>query len=216
MTRNLVCMFAVLATVLTVTGRAEVITPTNVTASSTLTGNPESNLLSSAGMTTTGDVLTWTWSGVSTGIWMSAGGTSDTYVPQTLLFNLGKSVSLSKIYVWNFSHDAEYMADYNTWDAKGFHVYASNAAGDLGTALGSGTLDMVTSLPVTNQAFDLNGTNAVQYVKVVIDSGYAQASPGYYVDLARVRFESIPEPCTYSLLATGLVALLCYAWKKRR
>ena len=30
------------------------------------------------------------------------------------------------------------------------------------------------------------------------------------------RISQIPEPSTLALLATGLVGLLCYAWRKRR
>ena len=223
MTRKKFCMFNVLAitlaTVLAATGSADVITPVGVTASSTLDGNPASNLLSSAGMTMgSDDVSTWTWQNVYTGIWMSSEGTATTYVPQTLLFDLGSAKQLSKIDVWNFSHN-EGLLGYNYWDAKGFVVFASDALGTVGKQLGSGTLNMVTSLPVTNQRFDLSSATTTQYVLVQIDSGYAVDDPpggAYYVDIARVRFEGVPEPGTMILLLTGFFGLLCYAWRKRK
>ncbi len=39
---------------------------------------------------------------------------------------------------------------------------------------------------------------------------------GYQVDLDEITITQVPEPSTLALLVTGLIGLLCYAWRKRK
>jgi hypothetical protein len=42
------------------------------------------------------------------------------------------------------------------------------------------------------------------------------ASNWVLVDNARLDFVPVPEPSAIMLLGSGMVGLLCYAWRKRR
>ncbi|MBU4273300.1 MAG: PEP-CTERM sorting domain-containing protein [Planctomycetes bacterium] len=66
---------------------------------------------------------------------------------------------------------------------------------------------MYTSDPITVAA----GTHTLSFVGTEVAWG-ADAR----TSIDAVSITTIPEPSALALLATGLVGLLCYAWRKRK
>ncbi|MBU4272266.1 MAG: PEP-CTERM sorting domain-containing protein [Planctomycetes bacterium] len=63
--------------------------------------------------------------------------------------------------------------------------------------------------------FDVAGTSSTRTFGLV--SVNDKALDGFEVfGRVHLTYDVIPEPSTLALLATGLVSLLCYAWRKRR
>lgn len=69
-------------------------------------------------------------------------------------------------------------------------------------------MDMYLALDGNNQ-FKSNGILAY----VAAYNGYIQHQ---YIDNFSVEINPVPEPSTLALLASGLIGLLCYAWRKRK
>jgi hypothetical protein len=231
MTRRASCVVnvltAVLVTILAGTSRADVIAAVSADQSSVYGSLPECNgsqLNNTSGLTATGDVSTWTFAATHG----TYGDASEWYTnpndvpPQWVLLNFDSPQNLSKIYLWNYTHNGDTAADkdyYQLRDTQGFRVFASDVAGDLIAQIGAGTLAKTskdTGIALT-QAFDLTGATSVQYVKIVIDSSYDVHNWINDVGLGKVRFETAtPEPSAIVLLGIGLIGLLAYAWRKRK
>ena len=60
------------------------------------------------------------------------------------------------------------------------------------------------------------GFTTVNGVYVVDNASVWVTGSGGYIDNLSLTSVPIPEPGTLALLATGLIGLLCYAWRKRR
>lgn len=68
------------------------------------------------------------------------------------------------------------------------------------------------SLPVRHGS----GTDVTNYIRVQIDRHLPLAENFYADDFSLTTVGVAPEPAASALLATGLLALLAYAWRKRR
>jgi len=53
-------------------------------------------------------------------------------------------------------------------------------------------------------------------LNAVSHSGLESGNEGLFVDNVRLDYNPIPEPNALALVGSGLFALLCYAWRKRR
>jgi hypothetical protein len=241
-----VSLAAVVVLLTVTVAQADVITPVGVTASSGTAYAPDliSPLATQVPGTPTvfhtgGDVLTWThdatWSGF--GQWLGDDNTVNenpgAVDGQYLTFDLGAAHGLTNAYLWNFS---QYRGSpTNTLDLTGRGVKNFDLLGSLDGATftpiatglqmaksevglndgasGGGTIG---SVPITTQAFDISAT--ARYVRVLIHSDWNGIATDN-VGLAQVAFGGTavtPEPGTLVLLASGLIGLLCYAWKNRK
>ncbi len=100
----------------------------------------------------------------------------------------------------------EFGAMYPTWTA--FQTYT--VAGSLG---GSATSTNI-NLPAGQwQIFDV--TAAAGEI-ITVSAQNLVSTGGGIGGISIMAFDPIPEPGTLVLLATGLVGLLCYAWRKRK
>ena len=64
---------------------------------------------------------------------------------------------------------------------------------------------------------DLIGQNLYLVVSLSAPTaGITGSSCQYLADNAQYSYTAVPEPGTLSLLACGLIGLLCYAWRKRK
>lgn len=222
MIRRLLCVLAVWTSVLmaATVGRADLLTPTGVTASQYAdwgSGNRSPvGLLGTQYFTTDGDVSTWTLAatGGAAGQWQTDNVTVD---QQWLLFDLGSPKSLSKAYLWNGA-----QSGLEGRGISGFEIWASDAAGnDLSRLTAAQALVLNQTAdpsPAVTQPFELIGATFLQYVKIKIHSTWNGTATDY-VTLGKIRFEGespIPEPSTSILILLGMPAMLAYAWRKRK
>ena len=140
-----------------------------------------------------------------------------------ITYDLGANYNLTGMHVWNYNND------YLAYDRGSDHVIVSVTSvanpgpGDWTTVSytygGNPATQFVQASGVgsyTGETYGLTYSN-VRMVKFDITDTFSGATPGY-VGLAEVRFigSATPEPSTIVLLATGLIGLLAYAWRKRK
>jgi hypothetical protein len=105
-------------------------------------------------------------------------------------------------------------------------LYAYNAG--VSTVIGTTTI-AGTTIDATNGVFTTYSTPDTvpdpslvgQKLRVLLHlniPNLTQPNPGSGVNVDNVRIQAtgVPEPATLALLASGLIGLVCYAWRKRR
>ncbi len=79
------------------------------------------------------------------------------------------------------------------------------------------TLQVTHENGTTAWAISLNGGTPVNVSAAAGSTGaWNQIVIRRSVDAVTTYFDAVPEPGTMALLATGLIGLLCYAWRKRK
>ena len=140
--------------------------------------------------------------------WLMDDASKNVVNQQWILLDLGSAKDLSKIDLWQFPGGAtRCMKDLEIWKSDASH-------NDVGGAplLTITNFPQVSGVPVSCSQYDFDVTG-VQYIKIKVLSNYGDA----YVGLGFVRFEGkVPEPGTLALLASGLIGLMAYAWRKRK
>jgi hypothetical protein len=72
---------------------------------------------------------------------------------------------------------------------------------------------------VSNNSYEVTFSSAekfaAQYVGIRFNNGYDTPS-NVANQIAEVQFHTTPEPGTVIMLLTGLIGLVCYAWRRRR
>jgi hypothetical protein len=167
--------------------------------------------------TATGD-----WKYNSGTMWMSeeAPGASDKQV----LFTFATPASLDEIVIWNYNQNAESVApDSHLWgrglkDVVITYSTGSDISGTTAGILFEGQLTCATGSASQAYTNDIAVTAAdVKAVKIAYTTNW---NGGSYYGLSEVRFggttTTTPEPGALALLATAIVGLSAYAWRKRK
>jgi len=154
------------------------------------------------------------------------------------MMDLGKSYSnLDKAWVWNVREvvergaknvDVYYAASissvpstgssYDAFTTSGSgwtHLINTDIAEVTATDTPAGTGHVGVTGPVDTK-IDLSGiTGGARYIAFVINSSYGdtvKTGGGF----AEIQVTTIPEPTSMVMLSGGIIALLAYAWRKRR
>lgn len=128
---------------------------------------------------------------------------------------------VTKLYLWQYSQTHPTAGDLSGRGVKNFTVWGSMEENGIYKEL-SGSLELARepsgNNPILTQAFDLTNGSGVRWIKIDIDSNW-NGNATDYTGLAQICAEgtaTIPEPSVVALLFTGLVALLAYAWRRRK
>lgn len=146
-----------------------------------------------------------------------------------LKFTFTNTTSLGEMVIWNGNQNADYYAAlwgdptvYSLWHRglKDVVITYSTGADDSGDGhtFYSGTLHEGTGQRqgYTDDLFLAGGPAAdVRAVKIVYSSNFSDGVDKV-CQLSEVRFSATPEPGTITILTTGLIGLLAYAWRKRK
>lgn len=111
------------------------------------------------------------------------------------------------------------------YNQQEFSVLDSTGATTIASKLGYEQTEADAAFVESNGlAYDAGG-NLANYVKfsltsAELDTGFIIRADGVmggaYGSMSGIQFVQTPEPSTLMLLATGVIGLLCYAWRKRR
>lgn len=203
---------------LAASGQGAVIVPNVVHVSMAFNwqGQGPGQLIDSVGLTTSGNISTWTQAtggGGVTGMWMNepyyshyhAYGSAPFGSGEWILANFNTAVDLSKLWLWQFNDVGTYY--YSAWGSgtgvKNFRVYASsgNDTGDEGSgpllndyvAIDGGVqqLAQVSGLTtIFGSPFSLTGATGVRSVLINVISSYDGAASDVYTGLSEIRFET--------------------------
>jgi hypothetical protein len=165
--------------------------------------------------------------GSSSSAWVTVGSGSDYFVNGTtpvLVLDLGGTYNLTAFEFWNYymapgngvkTFTLEFSADNSTWTTTVSYTTAVPKAYNVNAA------------NVFEQDFTLSSAVTAQYVKITItDNWYGgtcqdgtTALGGDRTGFNEIDFvgtAAVPEPSAMMLFGPGVVALLAYAWRKRR
>jgi hypothetical protein len=159
---------------------AATITPTSATASSTFNNNTSYNgpqkSIDSSGLTGAGDDSTksHTTSGYGGSTWTSGLLSADP--TPTITFNLGSSLAVDAIYLWNFA--AGYDSG-STNDVKTFDILSSSTgtAGSF-TPVATGLTALAQQGTFPAQLISFGATTTNQFIQLKVTSIYAGGAPG--------------------------------------
>ena len=170
---------------------------------------------SDGGCTGSGDA----WVTQNPNYWSAPEGISDYFgysgdpIP-VLTIDLGADKTLNGFALWQYCGSGNSVSEFNL-------QFATAAAGTSG--FGAPTGYTATMYPTSGgapaeQDFTLGSNVTARYVQMTItDNYYGSAAGGDRVGLTEIEFSTaIPEPTAMALLATGLLSLLAYAWRRRR
>ena len=163
-------------------------------------------------------------------------GTPNAPLPAYITFDLGANYDLTSTRVWNYN---EAFASYLNGGTGGYYcegsqdvtISVSHVANPTPadwtavsyTYLGNPTTQFAEATflsSYTGDTYALSGADDVRLVKFDITTNYPGAYFPQAVGLAEVRLQGTPtpapEPTVLVLLATGLLGLLAYAWRRRK
>jgi hypothetical protein len=163
--------------------------------------------------------------GSSSTRWVTVGPGSDYFVSgktPVLVLDLGGAYNLTAFEFWNYNaagngvktFSLEFSADGSTWTTASSYTTAEPKA------------STVNGANIFEQDFSLGSAVTAQYVRITItDNWYGGTCQDGIVAVGgdRTGFNEIdfvgtavPEPSAMMLFGFGVVALLAYAWRKRR
>ncbi len=99
-------------------------------------------------------------------------------------------------------YDVKLVMDFSTTGGEGTLYYRDLTSGT-GWVQDGTIVDKALNIPLTSGQYKVTGLGVRLSGAAAIDA---------YVD----NYYLVPEPGTLALLATGLIGLLCYAWRKRK
>ena len=169
-------------------------------------GFPASKTIDSSGLTTLGDVSTWTHNSTADDMYIA---TTDT---PFIIFDLGFVVgSLNEVYFWNYSHDSTLDRSILNFTLTASATLSDLAASGNGFNQQSGTLNAGISGAEPVQAFSYSTAAGVRYIRLDVDTNNGGANAG----LSEIRFGiNVPEP---SILSSILIGLGCIRlWRGKR
>ena len=160
---------------------------------------------------------------INDGLMVSNGGYVS-YTPNSAVFSSGAGESL--VFTLDAAYDLEKIAVYTAFGNKRLgQAYSIDVSTDDGAtwsslisvAIANGTTHTVCYARGVTITDDTTGTlaagvNALRFNFTIPASGEGIA---VYSEIA-VYGAVVPEPSALALLATGLIGLLCYAWRKRK
>lgn len=197
--------------------RADIITPTSVTASTQFAAAV--NMINGSGLDGVGPILGQLHDNNENNMWQSFAATS---VGETAIFELDQVYDLSDAHIWQFNGPASGTIDVPQREVEDFDISISPDLVSPFLSLGTNTLNPALdplSGPVPDfnepvQSFALAGSNLARRVKITILSVHSPPSDGA-AGLSEVRFEgtAIPEPATLGL---AVVSALSIPWLVRR
>lgn len=195
--RNLIAIAALAAIAAPATVKAEMISATGVTASSTFDifgeYRPE-NLINGSGLSGALHDASYT------GMWMTNLGVST----GSLVFDLGASRAIEGISIWNYNFGTPGFLSTLDRGAQGFTVSLSSDNASFTQAL-AGSLTRGTGQPIAAESFGLAGTG--RYVRLDLTSNFADPlfGVGTPVGLSEVRFavSAVPEPASWVMMIGG-------------
>lgn len=146
-------------------------------------------------------------------------------LPAYIVFDLGGNYDLTGTHVWNYNESAG--NDYQLLGAKDVTISVATSVGGAFTPvaftyLGNPATQFQMATGAATYAGETYGltANNVAAVRFDIASDWGN---WYYQEagLSEVKFIGsvhtvTPEPSTLVLVATGIIGLLCYAWRKRK
>jgi hypothetical protein len=123
--------------------------------------------------------------------------------------------------IWNYNQNDDVDGNMNLWLRGLKDVVITYSTGNdttgLGHSLYSGQLQCATGAwgqPYTDDLILSTPASNVKAVKIVYSSNWGTEA---YYGLSEVRFAAAtPAPPSLALLASGIIGLLAYAWRKRR
>jgi hypothetical protein len=173
------------SSLLSMTAKADIVSPTAVEASSTFSTYNVINLINESGLSSPVG-LTSTHSTSFSQQWMANSGDTT----PTLTFDLGTQKSVSSAYIWNYCYSS-------TRGTKTFDLSYSTDGNSWVNLVNGGSLSMYSS-DSSCETFNFSTVTA-RYMKMDITENYGYS---YSTGLAEVKFEAaaIPEPATFGLL----------------
>ncbi len=208
--RNIAFLAAGLMFVFAMTAQAAIITPTAATATSSistdrnLTETINGDGLSGGG--TSGDILAETHA--------STGGTTDYWlgtksVTQVLDFDLGDATNVEAVHIWNYDRGSDDGTS-GVWDKRAIAsfdiAFSTNGGANYSTPisitglLGFNDIDP----PIAVQTFTFAAQTGVTDIQITNLQNFGDGS---WYGLGEIRFDTVPEPATLSLLVIGAIGL---------
>jgi hypothetical protein len=221
-------MFATTVLLPTQVVEAAVVVPSAVVASSQYDFGPgidtrgALSTIDGSGLSGSGSILTQKHNGLAdvvTGaghMWLS-----NNVVTPTITFDLGSSQTIERLYIWNYAEDSGNGggADETDRGVATFRLLADNSATP--TTVIGGTLSLAKAVRVPGGTYNSLGYNELFNEGVQTITLGAPVTARYFTfdvltnhgdsgfsGLSEVRFDTVPEVSSISILGTGLIGLM--------
>lgn len=135
-----------------------------------------------------------------------------------LTLDLGQNRLLSEISIWGYASD-------NANGVSAFSLrFATDAdgLGGFGTSIAFNPTYFPAIGDIVRQSFSFGQSFSDRYVEfTAVDNffsngGFGPPPGGDRVGLGEIAFQAVPEPSTWFLMATGLIGVFGYGWRRRR